>query len=152
MRLAEAGEDTGRLVAVTDLARADLVSSMVTRADPGTGDVVRHTIALFRGRNASEHEKRSAAVALAGVLEERRALLKAELMSKDEGALFEIANKFAVRHRNNAQRADYDPVFLDWVFWWYLATVALTDRILARGQASQPESPAEDDQPAWADM
>ena len=105
LRLAEEGEDTGRLVAVTDLARADLVSSMATRTDPGTGNVVRHAIALFRGRNASEHEKRSAAVALAGVLEERRTLLKTELMSKDEGALFEIANRFAVRHRNNAQRA-----------------------------------------------
>jgi hypothetical protein len=152
LRLAEEGEDSGRLVAVTDLARADLVSSMATRTDPGTGDVVRHAIALFRGRNASEHERRSAAVALAGVLEERRTLLKTELMSKDEGALFEIANRFAVRHRNNAQQADYDPVFLDWVFWWYLATIELTDRILARGQASQPETPSEDDQPAWADL
>ena len=26
--------------------------------------------------------------------------------------------------------------FLDWVFWWYLATIELTDRILAR-QAAQ---------------
>jgi hypothetical protein len=152
LRLADEGDDAGRLVAVTDLARTDLASSMVSRTDRGTGDVVRHAIALFRGRDASEHEKRSAAVALAGVLEERRALLKAELMSKDEGALFEIANRFAVRHRNDAQQADYDPAFLDWVFWWYLATIELTDRILARGEASQPESPFEDNQPAWADL
>jgi hypothetical protein len=27
-------------------------------------------------------------------------------------------------------------VFLDWVFWWYLATVELTDRLLTR-QAGQ---------------
>ena len=135
LRLADEGDDAGRLVAVTDLARSDLVASMAGRTDPGTGDVVRHAIALFRGRSASEHEKRSAAVALAGVLEERRTLLKAQLVSKDEGALFELANKFAVRHRDDAQRSDYDPAFLDWLFWWYLATIELTDRILVREES-----------------
>jgi hypothetical protein len=34
-------------------------------------------------------------------------------MTKDEGALFEIANRFAIRHRNIMQQADYDPAFLD---------------------------------------
>ena len=85
LRLADEGDDAGRLVAVTDMARMDLTSSMVSRTDPGTDDLVRHAIALFRGRNASQHEKRSAAVALAGVLKERRALLKAELMRRTRG-------------------------------------------------------------------
>lgn len=139
LRLADEGEDAGRLVAVTDPARMDLASSMAGRTDPRSGDVVRHAIALFRGRNASEHEKRSGVVALAGVLEERRALLKAELIRKDEAVLFDIANNFAIRHRRDGQRADYDPAFLDWVFWWYLATIELTDCILAREEASQSE-------------
>jgi hypothetical protein len=38
---------------------------------------------------------------------------------------------------SDRQRGDYDPVFLDWVFWWYLATVELTDRLLARQDAEQ---------------
>ena len=126
---------------------------MATRPDPSTGEVVAHAIALFRGRDADEHDKRSAAINLAGVLEERRALLKAELVTKDEGALFEIANRFAIRHRNDTQQADYDPAFLDWVFWWYLATIELTDRILARQDTSQSTSTAaDDDQPAWEDL
>jgi hypothetical protein len=62
--------------------------------------------------------------------------LKTELVSNDEGALFQIANGFAVRHRKDNQRTDYDPVFLDWLFWWYLATIELTDRILARQAAT----------------
>ncbi len=136
LRLADEGEDAGRLVAVTDPARVELVASMAERTDPGTGEVVRHAIALHRARTASEHDKRSAVVALAGVLEERRALLKAELTSKDEGALFQIANQFAIRHRRDDQRPNYDPAFLDWVFWWYLATIDLTDRILERRQVS----------------
>jgi hypothetical protein len=152
LRLADEGEDAGRLVAATDPARTELAVAMAGRTDAGTGDVVRHAIALYRSRSASEHDKRSATVALAGVLEERRALLKAELMSKDEGALFQIANQFAIRHRRDDQRPDYDAAFLDWVFWWYLATVELTDRILAREEASQSKSSSKADQPVWADL
>lgn len=131
-RLADSGEDVGRLVAVTDEARTELATAMVERDDPATGDRVRHALALFRSRSGSEHDKRSAIIALAGVLEERRALLKQELLRKDEDALLEIANRFAIRHQSEQQKADYDPVFLDWVFWWYLATIELTDRILER--------------------
>jgi hypothetical protein len=89
----------------------------------------------IRGRGATTEDKRSACVALAGVLERRRALLKEELFKKDEGALFQIANEFGLRHRAAGQKGDYDPVFLDWVFWWFLGTVELTDRLLARQAA-----------------
>jgi hypothetical protein len=135
-RLADSGEDVGRLVAITDEARAQLTTAMVERADPTTGDRVRHAVAQFRARAGTEHDKRSAIIALAGVLEERKLLLKRELLRKDEDALFQIANQFAIRHQNEQQRADYDPVFLDWVFWWYLATIDLTDRILDRQAGS----------------
>jgi hypothetical protein len=62
----------------------------------------------------------------------RSGLLKAELFRKDEDALFHIANAFEIRHINESQKGDYDPAFLDWIFWWYLATIELTDRLLAR--------------------
>lgn len=58
--------------------------------------------------------------------------MKQELGTPDEGALFHIANKFAIRHQNKQQLGDYDPAFLDWVFWWYLGTVELTNRIILR--------------------
>lgn len=131
LRLADEGEDIGRLVAVADPARADLLRTMAAREDT-TGDQVRHAIKLYRGRQADEHDKRSAVVALYGVLEERRRLIKAELLSKDENDLFMIANNFAIRHQNEQQKHDYSVEFLDWIFWWYLATIELTDRLLAR--------------------
>lgn len=131
LRLATDGEDAGRLIAATDDARAELSLVMAARPDEATGDRVRHALSLFRRRGAGAHDKRSAIVALALVLEERRQLLQAELLTKDEGALFEIANKFALRHQNQLQRADYNTAFLDWVFWWYLATIELTDRLMA---------------------
>ncbi len=129
-RLASSGEDEGRLVSVpSDQARAELLETM---AILGANDPVGHAVSLFRSRDASVQSRRSAVVSLAGVLEERRSLLRSELLSEDERALFGIANRFGIRHQRADQRADYDPAFLDWLFWWYLATVELTDQLLAR--------------------
>ena len=69
---------------------------------------------------------------MARILENRRELLKVELFSKDEGALFAIANGFDLRHRRADQRGDYAEDFLDWIFWWYLGTIELADRFLRR--------------------
>ena len=46
-----------------------------------------------------------------------------------------------MRHRNQSQKSDYDPIFLDWIFWWYLGTIELTDRIIARQAESASEPP-----------
>jgi hypothetical protein len=132
LQLAGSGEDIGRLVRRVDDARADLVTGVLTLTAAADRDPVQHAIALFRSRDAARESKRSACIALAGVLEQRRQLLKTELLSKDEGALFRVANEFAIRHRNANQRADYDDAHLDWIFWWYLATIELTNNLLAR--------------------
>ena len=131
-RLADRGEDLGP--AGCDLRRRPNLAGrrVLEHAQPDTAARVRHAIALFRGRGATAEDKRSALITLAGILEERRQLIKHELVSADEGALFQIANKFAIRHQNKQQLSDYDPAFLDWVFWWYLGTVELTDRIISR--------------------
>ncbi|MEU6225274.1 hypothetical protein [Streptomyces sp. NPDC047042] len=128
--LAAEGEDLGRLVAVTDDARSELVHRALHDSPPDITAGVHHAIALFRGRGTSAESKRSAIFNLARVLEERRALIK-EHLGKDEGALFEIANRFDLRHRRADQRGDYDEAFLDWIFWWYLATVELTNELTA---------------------
>lgn len=132
LRLADSGNDTGRLVRTMDDARSDLVSRALNATEPTIADRVAHAIALFRSRGATANDKRSAIITLAGILEQRRALIKAELDRSDESALFVVANKFGLRHQGRDQQGDYDPIFLDWIFWWYLATVELTDRLLAR--------------------
>jgi hypothetical protein len=137
LRLAENGEDIGRLVHVVDDSRTDLIERALDTPDPEVAARVEHAIALFRGRDATEHDKRSAAITLAGILEERRALIRTEIGRKDEGALFGLANEFAIRHQRRGQQGDYDPAFLDWIVWWYLATIALTDQIITR-QDSAP--------------
>lgn len=63
---------------------------------------------------------------------------EAHLLRKDERSLFQIANEFALRHERERERTDYAPDFLDWVFWWYLATIELSDRPLARQAEAAP--------------
>jgi hypothetical protein len=128
--LAAEGEDLGRLVAVTDDARSQLVHRALNDSQPDITAGVRHAIALFRGRDTSAESKRSAIFNLYRILEERRALIK-EHLRKDEDALFTIGNRFDLRHRRADQRGDYDEAFLDWIFWWYLATIELTNRLIA---------------------
>lgn len=143
LRLADAGEDAGRLVRVTDPGRADLLDRALTtdRPDDDTGvaERVRHAVSLYRRRDSTEHDKRSAVIVLSGILEERRELIRAEVGRKDEGALFTLANEFAVRHQRRGQQGDYDPAFLDWMFWWYLGTIELTETILARRRGADGE-------------
>lgn len=141
-RLATEGEDIGRLVTATDDARDALIQSMLQRTGPSQ-DRIAHAIALFRARGATRDDKRSAVKDLADVLEDRRKLLKATLFSKDEDALFQIANNFDIRHHGASQRDDYDPAFLDWIFWWYLATIELADRLRAHESGSTSSSTRE---------
>lgn len=132
LQLAGDGEDTGRLVHVAGDDRDTLVQRSMASPDPTDRDAVRHAVALFRNRSATREDKRSAAVALARILEGRRPLIKTELLRRDEGLLFQLANEFDVRHRGANQHPDYDEAYLDWIFWVFLSSVELTNRLLVR--------------------
>jgi hypothetical protein len=132
LQLATDGEDLGQLVHSAGDDRDELVHRVLDSA-VDTRDERAHAVSLFRARTAGVPEKRSAIVTLAGLLEQRRkGVLEVELIKGDSSALFDIANNFDLRHRRADQRTDYDPAFLDWIFWWYLATLELTDQLLTR--------------------
>ena len=131
LRIAEAGTDIGRMVQATPNEMGDLVNEALDRQLPDH-DQISHAVSTFRHRDGTVEQRRSAIVTLAGIMEQRRQLLKDELLSGDENALFQIANKFNLRHKSEDQRDDYDPEFLDWIFYWYLATINLTNRLLAK--------------------
>ena len=134
--IADAGEDRGRVVVAVPAATDAVVVAALELSDSLHTSEVAHAIALFRSRSRDVPTLRSAVVTLAGVLEAHRALLKSEMLTKDESALFDIANNFDLRHRTTKQRTDYDPVFLEWVFGWYLCTITLVASLRER-QAGQ---------------
>lgn len=135
VRIADAGEDIGRMVRVAPHDLGELVDDVLNEPGPER-DELAHAIALFRSRSSTREERRSAVVGLARILEGRRALLKEELLTKDEGDLFSIANRFDLRHKRADQKADYADEYLEWIFYWYLSTVRLTDQLLTRQEGA----------------
>jgi hypothetical protein len=87
-------------------------------------------VTRFRSRGATVDDRRHAVRDLADVLEALRPDIKQSMLPADEGALFNIANNFAIRHNNRQQRGDYDRVtWLRWAFYVYLATIHAVLRI-----------------------
>lgn len=128
LRMSPDAQDLGRLVASPSDPRAELPSRVLDVVRPGPErNRIQHAITLFRDRHATREVKRDAVRSLGDVLEHRRAAVKEHLGSRDEGALFEILNKFDIRHLNRATQGDYDDDFLEWVFWTFLASLAFMD-------------------------
>jgi hypothetical protein len=83
-------------------------------------DAVRH---YFR-RDATTGDRRAAVKELIDALEFMRTDVKEHMLTKDEGALFQLANGFAIRHNKPRTRRDFDePAWLAWTFYMYLASI-----------------------------
>lgn len=96
-------------------------------------DRVQSAIRSFRRHGATEDDKRHAVRDLADVLEYLRKSGGTRLPSKDEGELFSIANNFGIRHHNPQQKTDYSTgIWLDWIFYSYLNTIATVTKLLTR--------------------
>ena len=130
LRLADQGEDIGRMVQGSSGELSVLIDDAI-KSESEHRSEIHHAVALFRSRGGTREDRRSAIVTLDGILEQRKNLLKGNLTRRDESDLFEIANRFDLRHRNSSQLADYDDNFLEWIFYWYLATVDLSEKLLA---------------------
>ena len=126
--LSDSEEHLGRVVRRVPSGLDRLVTDALDQ-DAATREQVRYAVAAFRRRDATREERRSALRSLAAALEQHRGVLKDHLLSEDEGALFQIANRFDIRHRNADQHGDYGDEFVEWIFYWYLATVNLAERI-----------------------
>lgn len=143
--MATEGASAGQIVERTAPNMADLVASVTTETrDKDDAQKVSHAFDLFQKREIDFESKRSACFTLAGVLENRRSLLKENLLTKDEGALFQLANEFHIRHNNERQKRDYDSIFLEWVFWWYVATIDLSNKLLKQQEIVIEANQSED--------
>jgi len=126
--------ETGQIVEkVSDEMQGLLTEPIPDDAPQALADPLRHAIEQYRRRGATEQAKRSALTQLAAVLEPLRRDVKEHLSSKDENDLFQIVNRFSIRHNKRDQQRDYDAaIWLDWMFYVYVATaralVAVIDR------------------------
>jgi hypothetical protein len=67
------------------------------------------------------------------VLEKLRPELRDEMLQSDEGALFNIANNFVIRHLNEKQKDNYDSaIWHQWMFYVNLSTIHVITRLVSR--------------------
>lgn len=87
-------------------------------------DPVVAAMRQFLSRNATEQDKRAAVKHLLDVIERIRRDISETMLKKDEAALFNLANNFALRHYDRGQKSEYDKdVWYDWAFHICLATI-----------------------------
>jgi hypothetical protein len=116
--------DNGQVVELAPDELRPLLNAPIPSDVPGPlRDPLREAISQYRARDATDYDKRSALKHLADVLEPLKKLIDTSLMNKDTSDLFQIANRFHLRHNDRLQQRAYDgEIWLDWMFYVYVAT------------------------------
>ncbi len=110
-----------------------LLDASLPTKDPDIDRLVAGAIALYRNRARTDEHLRLAVRELCDVLEKLRPAVKAEMLRGDEGALFQIANQFSIRHLNERQKGNYDStIWHQWMFYVNLATIHVITRLMNR--------------------
>ncbi len=100
----------------------------------GDEDAIRRALQKFRSRDLAV--RRDAVRDLADVLERSRASIERHMFSKDSDNLYELANKYWIRHNKPHERRDYDhEAWWDWIFHLYLASIRLVQRLAASAES-----------------
>lgn len=133
--------ETGEIVEKADKGVETLLSAKLPIS---SGHLMQErledAISIFRRRRASLADRHNAVRMLADILEELRPRLKVALAKKDEGDLFNIANNFEIRHRNEKQKNQYDrALWLSWMFYFYVATLHFATRRLEQATPRTPD-------------
>lgn len=133
--------EQGEILASAEQGMDFLLDAELPKYDEQNIDrIVAASILKFRRHRSSTTERKEAVRALADVLEFLRPKLKHALTKKDETDLFNIANNFAIRHHNVDQKNEYDqPIWLSWIFYFYLATIHAAIRLIKRQDSSEPK-------------
>jgi hypothetical protein len=125
--------ENGQIEHTADDGLDQLIDAPLPTKEPDIVRRVEGAIAIFRNRGRTEEDLRLAVRELFDVLEKLRPQVKAEMLTADEGALFNIANNFTIRHLNEKQKGNYDSaIWHHWMFYVNLSTIHLITRLTAR--------------------
>ena len=116
----------------------DLLNSNPLAYDSKNVDgIIKEAVAFYKRSRSSPIDKRNAVRMLADILEFLRPNIKKLHITADEKDLFNIANNFGIRHHDKMQKTDYDQeIWLDWIFYYYLATINAIVRLIKKGETS----------------
>ena len=136
--------DEGQILALgTDGLQHILSADLIPYDETNVDSKVREAIKKWRNRQLSLSEKKAAIHELADVFEwlKKTKRLSTVLDGKDQSAIFEIANNFAIRHHEPKQKTNYDQnIWYSWMFHFYLATYHATIRLLVKKEKAKGRS------------
>jgi hypothetical protein len=128
----------------TDGLQHILSAEIIPYDEVNVDSKVRSAITKWRNRHLNLTEKKEAIRELADVFEwlKKSKNLTAVLDKKDESAIFDLANNFALRHHNPKQKTNYDRViWYSWIFHFYLATYHASVRLLIKHEKGAKAKP-----------
>ncbi|MBN9616247.1 MAG: hypothetical protein BGO25_18110 [Acidobacteriales bacterium 59-55] len=132
---------TGQVQALgTPGLREILIADVVPFDEANVDSKVRLALHKWRGRHAANTDKIEAVRLLADVFEYLRKSdrLDRALRTKDASDLFQIANKFGIRHHDPDQKTDYDKaIWYAWMFHFYLASYHAAIRLIQKQEEEQ---------------
>ena len=130
----------GEVEAIGASGLRELMDDSFVRS-PGNIDEakVERAVKRFRHALSNQDDRKDALRDLADVLENHRTRIGELVGNRDEGALFNIANNFAIRHHNDRQKTEYGPEMQTWIFHTYLA---MTHLVLGLGKREAPAAVA----------
>lgn len=123
--------DEGEIIEIPPPGFEELLDQTIVTTDPENIDKpIEYAILKFRRHNTTMEDKKESIRILGDVLE----YLKKDsirLERADESALFQILNKFTIRHHNKAQNSEYDrDIWYDYFFYVLLASVRTLQRMI----------------------
>lgn len=125
--------ETGEIMRAAPDGVAPLLDTAPRLLAPDQRQHVESAITKYRARSSTQTDRRDAVRDLADVLENLRAQVKETLPRQDEAMLFEMANKFWIRHNKPGEQRDYDhEAWWSWLFYVYLASIALVTHVRDR--------------------
>lgn len=131
--------EDGEVLLIGDTGLESLLEAEVPEFDPDNIDErLKQAVLKYRRYKSSDGEKREAVRALADILEYLKKKYETFLVKADESDLFQIANRFGIRHHEPSQNTDYDAaIWLPWMFYVYLASIHLSIRLIQRANCKK---------------
>jgi hypothetical protein len=133
-------DGSGRIERAAPSGLDNLLLTPVVTTEAEIAGRVATAIDKYRRRGGTSADRRDAVRDLFDVLERLKPELKQHLMTADEKDLFQIANRFSIRHFDASQRGEYNTeLWWSWMFYVNLATIHLVTRKVT-GQSTTPIS------------
>jgi hypothetical protein len=114
----------GNIVRIVENGLDKIFEAEIPTEDERIKKDIEVAVNQFRNRNSTLIDRKESIRKLVDILEYLKPQIDKTLTKSDERDLFNIANNFGIRHKNDKQKTNYEQaVWLSWMFYYYLSTI-----------------------------